>query len=349
MGIWKVRITVFFAIMLAAGMMASDASARIEGRWALQTGDITVGEDISIQKPMASVFHQQTTSLSDVEHLNLNFPIFSDGVDLGPTTGAAAADGFALSGGTANVLPFGPVNLALPSLHQDVTEAARASSTGFFTANWAYMADLAASNLGSEPLGATLGSGHPLKSPRMMGSEFLWPLMVPLPKAMASTGEMTFDPGSREGGMPVDYPIGNILDKAPMGQKFKISFDTNGNNLTAANNTTIQANNTAVQNQTSQGGNASNARKPTRKPRVDLKANKTQIKDMTLMQRTWRNAFVGTTMHMAYEGPTHSPTWINPYDNGRGVFNAVDKNKCCGIALNKTRAGEHIAPVFWDL
>jgi hypothetical protein len=54
-------------------------------------------------------------------------------------------------------------------------------------------------------------------------------------------------------------------------------------------------------------------------------------------------------MHKAYEGPTQYPAWIDPYDNGAGVFNQIDMQKILQISLKKTLPGERIAPVFWDL
>ncbi len=356
-------------IILVYGVAATDVSARIEGRWALQTGNIIVGEDISIQKPMAAIFHQQTASISDVENVNIDFPIISNGLVMGPSTfddGVFESAGGSGAGNlaSANIIPFGPVNLALPSIQEDVTQTISTSSTGFFKANWAYIADTAEGNLGSEPLGTHLASGHPFKSPKMLGSEFLWPLMIPISGASAAAGSMMFDMGSLVGAMPQDYPIGSILAHEPVYHTPRVSFyalgnntsagndtATRANNTSAGNDTAIRVNNTAVMGQTTQNASASGNRSvtPTRKPRVNPKATKTEIKNFTMLQRTYRNAFVGSTMHKAYEGPTQYPTWIDPYDNGAGVFNNIDMQKILQVSLKKTRPGERIAPVFWDI
>jgi hypothetical protein len=304
-------------------MMAANVSARIEGRWALQSGDVIVGEDISVQHPMATIFHQQTSSAVDLEHLDLSFPLFADGLNIGPAIAGAGA--------TANVLPFGPVNLAFPSIHEDALQSVNTSSTGYFTANWAYITDTAAGNLGSEPLGIYLGSGHPLKSPSMLGSEFLWPLMVPISAASASTGNMMFDLD----GLAANNMIGgdilqnnSILASVPIYHTPRISFSTNATG--ASDNNTSHA-------------------QPSRMPRINPKAIKEEITGMTTMQRMYRNAFIGSTMYKAYEGPTQYPVWIDPYDNGAGVFNQIDMQKILQVAHMKTLPGERIAPVFWDI
>ena len=54
--------------------------------------------------------------------LNIDFPAFADGVHIGPmvASGTAAIDGvLGIDRASFNVLPFGPVNLALPSISAD--------------------------------------------------------------------------------------------------------------------------------------------------------------------------------------------------------------------------------------
>lgn len=270
---------------LAIGFMAPGSSARLEGRWALQADDVITGEDFSVQHPVAFTFHQQALNASDQEHYGSSF-----------STG----------------LPFGPVSLALPSIHEERALSIDSLSSGFFAANWAYMSDVAASNVGTEPLGIRLASGHPLKSNRMLGSEFIWPYMIPIAKA--STGSLMLDVNS--------FVSPGILTGSSCMLECSL--------------------------------NASHAGKlrpgwGERRPRVNPGATKEEIRNMTTLQRVYRNAFIGSTMHKAYEGPTQYPEWIDPYDNGKGVFNQIDMNKILHNALKKTRPGERIAPVFWDL
>ncbi|HTY91388.1 MAG TPA: hypothetical protein VMC84_09445 [Methanocella sp.] len=325
MGILKAMPVIITIAFLLVGMTAMNASARVEARWALQTGDIIAGEDISIEHPCAELFHQQTATATDIEHLDINFPITADDLGLGP--GTLGLDPGVEASATANVLPFGPVNLAFPDIHQDVAQTMETTSTGFFTANWAYFADTVSGNLGSEPLGTHLASGHPFKSSKMMGSEFIWPLMIP--KASASTGGLSLDVDSLSPGIVPDVPSFN---------SDILKFDMN---ITRGSGPTPGM------------PNNSGEKKPVgwglRKPRIDPRMTQDEIKSTTTMQRVYRNAFIASTMHNAYEGPTQYPTWIDPYDNGRGVFNQIDMQNILKIALKKTQPGERIAPVFWDL
>ncbi len=271
---------------MAICLLAAGSSARLEGRWALQAGDVVAGEDISVQHPIAVVFHQQAINASDLEHYNASF-----------------------SGG----MPLGPVSLALPSIHEDTASAVESSSSGFFFANWAYISDVAAGNAGSEPLGIYPASGHPLKSSSMLGSEFIWPYMIPIAKASY-------------GGLMMN------VDRLVIPDIYNPSIPAYGSLNISVNGT----------EKPRQGWGE-------KKPRINPAATREEIRNMTALQRMYRNAFIGSTMHKAYEGPTLYPEWIDPYDEGRGVFNQINMYKILELALKKTRPGERIAPVFWDL
>ena len=79
-------------------------------------------------------FNQASLTNHDFETMDLKYPAFGDGIVLGPAIGPLAADGIALgTGATANVLPFGLVNLAFPSLNQTVLDTCAAQRTYFFT------------------------------------------------------------------------------------------------------------------------------------------------------------------------------------------------------------------------
>ena len=357
MGILKAVLIVLSIACLVFGSLPMSASARIEGQWALQVGDVITGEDFSIEHPTSQIFHQQTQTAIDRENLSINFPVFTDGVDLGPT-----AIDVGDAGATSNILPFGPVDLAFPSIHQDVDQSIETTSTGFFHANWAYMADVASGNLGSGPLGVSFSAIEPFKSKQLLGSEFIWPLMTPIGQASASSGSLMLDANDLMPGHSINNDMSDILNDAPFTDLLvdvpaygaeKISFS--GENASSKNSTAGTGNMTGV---TAPGNNTVSRNNSTpqlpsgsspRKPRIDPKSTREQIQNMTDMQRIYRNAFIGTTMYKAYEGPTQYPTWIDPFDNGRGVFNQIDMHKILQIALKKTQPGEHIAPVFWDL
>lgn len=109
---------------------------------------------------------------------------------------------------------------------------------------------------------------------------------------------------------------------------------------TAQNNTAVRSNNTSAQG---------SVRTPTRHPRIDPRSTKDQIQNMSVMQRLYRNAFIGSTMHKAYEGNTQYPTWIDPYDGGHGVFNQPDMYKIMDNARALTQPGKHLYPALWAL
>lgn len=69
----------------------------------------------------------------DFETIDIDFPMFEDGFAAGPTVGTFAADNIGLdTGASSNVLPFGPVNLAFPSISQDVLQQSEYQRTYFF-------------------------------------------------------------------------------------------------------------------------------------------------------------------------------------------------------------------------
>ncbi len=94
----------------------------------LRADGVVAGNDLYSSLSVQALFHQQALDASDVEHYDMAFPPFTDGVHQGP----------AISAGTAGALPFGPVSLAFPSLHEDVAQKVVASQTGFFAANYNY-------------------------------------------------------------------------------------------------------------------------------------------------------------------------------------------------------------------
>jgi hypothetical protein len=79
-------------------------------------------------------FNSASISTSDLEKLDINFPLYSDGIVAGPAAGAAAIGGVNLgAGATANVIPFGPVNLAIPSIAQTTDSTIQYQRAYFFS------------------------------------------------------------------------------------------------------------------------------------------------------------------------------------------------------------------------
>jgi C4-dicarboxylate transporter len=92
------------------------------------------GFPVIVQSGNTSAFNQDTAFATDFENVNIDFPIFSDGTSLGATVGDVALDGVAVSG-SSNVLPFGPVNLAFPSISQTVQQTQEVTHTDFAQTN----------------------------------------------------------------------------------------------------------------------------------------------------------------------------------------------------------------------
>lgn len=145
---WKGRLVlmVLTLLFLSAILCAffGGAFARTEARYLMRAGDAYFGNDLYNSRSIQTLFHQQGLNVSDKENFDLKFPVFADGLQLGPTSLSAGDDS-----ATANILPFGPVNLAFPSLHEDVTKTVSAAQTGFFTANYNYRPEI---DYGNVPL-----------------------------------------------------------------------------------------------------------------------------------------------------------------------------------------------------
>ena len=98
----------------------------------------TFGFPVIVQNGTTSAFNQDTATATDFENINIDIPVFdhfncdglNNNLDLGAT--AISADDFTAS---ANVLPFGPVNLAFPSISQTVIQNQTVTHTDFAQTN----------------------------------------------------------------------------------------------------------------------------------------------------------------------------------------------------------------------
>ena len=115
-------------LVLAVAIVAMPASANLVAT--------TFGFPVIVQNGTTSAFNQDVAAATDFETFNLNWPIVADGISLGPSIGPLAADGVALgAGASSNVLPFGPVNLAFPSISQTVDQTQTVTHTDFAQTN----------------------------------------------------------------------------------------------------------------------------------------------------------------------------------------------------------------------
>jgi hypothetical protein len=77
-------------------------------------------------------FNSTSLALLDEEKLDIDFPLFRDVQGHGTILGPASVNAGDV-GATANVLPFGLVNLAFPSIRQTVNQSIDYVDTYFFT------------------------------------------------------------------------------------------------------------------------------------------------------------------------------------------------------------------------
>ena len=110
----------------------------------------TFGFPVIVQNGSTSAFNQDTACATDFEAICINFPPSFDGINVGPLAAsgnlsvgssgddeAAASDPLITTGAkaTANVLPFGPVNLAFPDINQVVDQTQDVTHTDFAQTN----------------------------------------------------------------------------------------------------------------------------------------------------------------------------------------------------------------------
>jgi len=99
---------------------------------------VTVGIPAIVQSGSTSAFNQDTANATDFEAININFPVSIDGLSLGPTALSGSVTSpivNATGSATANVLPFGPVDMAFPDVNQVVDQTQDVTHTDFSQTN----------------------------------------------------------------------------------------------------------------------------------------------------------------------------------------------------------------------
>jgi hypothetical protein len=89
------------------------------------------GFPVIVQSGTTTAFNQDTATAQDFETVDINFPAFTDDTVLGPSTFKNGEVDDVEGIQTANVLPFGPVNLAFPSISQTVMQTQEVTHTDF--------------------------------------------------------------------------------------------------------------------------------------------------------------------------------------------------------------------------
>lgn len=109
-------IAILLVACLVLSALAALCGARTEERYEMRSGNTVFGDDFYKSSNIQSLFHQQSLATSDQEQSSVSLP---NTLDL-------------TTAGDKNV------DIALPSMEQNVSQSASAESTGFFTANYEY-------------------------------------------------------------------------------------------------------------------------------------------------------------------------------------------------------------------
>jgi len=133
----KAYIAIAIGLLIAVAVSAQPASALSVISIPFMTTDCMTFADPNSNTALTILeFNSASTASYDLESVNINFPVAADGLDAGPAllSGSTAIGGTAINGdATANVLPFGPVNLAFPDISQTVSQGINSQRTYFFT------------------------------------------------------------------------------------------------------------------------------------------------------------------------------------------------------------------------
>jgi hypothetical protein len=102
----------------------------------ISTDNVVFIEPLSIATGTYEEFNSASVFDHSFENLDISFPLFNNVSTLGPSTlnDGAISDGTSVHGlETANVLPFGKVDLAFPSISQTADDSSAYERTYFFT------------------------------------------------------------------------------------------------------------------------------------------------------------------------------------------------------------------------
>jgi hypothetical protein len=176
----KLGIILALALLTTVTIAPAVTWARVEARYELISGDAIFGNDLFRQSNEQTLFHQQTLNTADMESINIEFPVSSGGAGIGPlqAMGGLAADGVSSGGSvSANVLPFGPVDLAFPDISETVVQSYGESTTGFYTAN--FLSIPVINNGGAPVIAGLYPANVPVSSSlSLAGSSMPFPEMV---------------------------------------------------------------------------------------------------------------------------------------------------------------------------
>jgi hypothetical protein len=126
------------ALAPGTGLAAMNQPAQVIGMPFISTDCAIYAMPASFGGFLWTEFNSTSLTQRDLENLDIDFPLLADisgdKTVLGPTEGTASADGISPGAGpAANVLPFGPVDLAFPSIRQTSDQSIEYRDTYFFS------------------------------------------------------------------------------------------------------------------------------------------------------------------------------------------------------------------------
>jgi len=126
----SIVIAISLSALAAAGLIlwptlaSLNQPAQVIGMPFISTDCVTYAMPASFGGYVCIEFNSTFLEQRDFEKLNIDFPLITDSIATGPLDAGIS---------TNNVLPFGPVDLAFPSMSQVVDQSIKYSDTYFFT------------------------------------------------------------------------------------------------------------------------------------------------------------------------------------------------------------------------
>jgi hypothetical protein len=128
------------ASLAAPALAVSNQAAQVIGMPFITTDNVVYSMPVSFGGFLCIEFNSTYLKPRDLEKMDIDFPLSADipgaNIALGPTNAGVGASVNGISPGastTANVLPFGPVDLAFPNIRQTVDQSIDYQDTYFFT------------------------------------------------------------------------------------------------------------------------------------------------------------------------------------------------------------------------
>jgi hypothetical protein len=257
-------------------------------------GDVTFGNEYVIQKPSATLFHEQNTAVADAEGLAISFPAAASGL-----TGA-------------------------PAIAETSDVSVAGTDTGFFKANWCYTA---LTNPGGYDLTSDVSTWHPMKSAKPLGSGVDWPYMN---DASLAGETMRFQPS---------------ISTTPDTEDANLSQSMMSPGNVSLGNVNRSADGSSAGNSPAKIKSGTTGR-----PDRDYK-NMTvvDIRNMSGIEKLYRNANLKNTIPVSYKGTVDRPTRIDPLEHPLDIIKPANKPQVLNDSRKMTADGTRLKTLFWDL